>query len=139
MPIARGLIGPSFCCAVVWSLGWVASTFADVTLIGTAEISGTTSDRSGLTEMLNDSIPANRFGGISAIEHVAGEEYLVQPDRGPLDGAVPFACRNQRMRVIDPCHKHQRAIVKRAMIPMRLQRRHEFFIVAFIICWLTRI
>ena len=72
---------------------------ADVTLIGTATISGTSSDLSGLSEMLNDSIPANRLGGISAIEHVAGEDYLLQPDRGPLDGAVPFFCRVQKFKI----------------------------------------
>lgn len=72
---------------------------ADVKLIGTAEIPGTTSDRSGLTELLNDSIPANQFGGISALEHLTGDEYLALPDRGPLDGAVPFACRVQRLKI----------------------------------------
>lgn len=99
MRVARVWIWSSLGCAVLWSVGWVVPALAEVTLIGTAEISGTTSDRSGLSEMLNDSIPANRFGGISAIEHVAGEEYLLQPDRGPLDGAVPFACRVQKFKI----------------------------------------
>ena len=78
---------------------WAAALSAEVTLIGTAEISGTTADRSGLSVMLNDSIPANRLGGISALEHLDGDEYLAQPDRGPLDGAVPFACRVQRLKI----------------------------------------
>ena len=36
---------------------------------------------------------------LSAIEHVAGEDYLLQPDRGPLDGAVPFFCRVQKFKI----------------------------------------
>jgi hypothetical protein len=88
-------------CVVIASLvaGWAAVASAEVILIGTAEIPGTTADRSGLIEMLNESIPANRFGGISALEHLGGDEYLALPDRGPLDGAVPFACRVQRMKI----------------------------------------
>lgn len=82
--------------AVVVSTGSVS---ADVKLIGTAVIPGTTVDLSGLTGLLNDSIPSNQFGGISALEHLNGDEYLALPDRGPLDGAVPFACRVQRLKI----------------------------------------
>ena len=95
----RRWIASSIVCSVVSVAGWIAPVFAEVTLIGTAEISGTATDHSGLSEPLNDSIPANRIGGISAIEHLGGDEYLAQPDRGPLDGAVPFACRVQRLRI----------------------------------------
>lgn len=95
----RRWIGSSIVCSVASVVGLIAPVFAEVTLIGTAEISGTATDRSGLTESLNESIPANRIGGISAIEHLGGDEYLAQPDRGPLDGAVPFACRVQRLRI----------------------------------------
>lgn len=81
-------------------VSWVNSVSADVKLIGTAEIPGTATDRSGLTELFNESIPANRLGGISALEHVADNEYLGLSDRGPLDGAIPFACRVHKLKII---------------------------------------
>ncbi|HTI52297.1 MAG TPA: esterase-like activity of phytase family protein, partial [Planctomycetaceae bacterium] len=38
-------------------------------------------------------VPHNRLGGISAIEHVTGNRYLLLSDRGPADGATDWICR----------------------------------------------
>lgn len=89
----------AFSTSLVAAAMLTASASAEVKLIGTAEIPGTTIDRSEPTGLLNDSIPSNQFGGISALEHLNGDEYLALPDRGPLDGAVPFACRVQRLKI----------------------------------------
>ena len=62
----RRWIGTLIVCSVASVVGLIAPVFAEVTLIGTAEISGTATDRSGLTESLNESIPANRIGGSHA-------------------------------------------------------------------------
>lgn len=67
---------------------------ADVELIGSIEISGIATDKSGLTEILGANFPHNQFGGIGAIDYFgSGQRYLLLPDRGPQDGAVEFACR----------------------------------------------
>lgn len=67
---------------------------AEINLIGTARVAGTLVDRSELTDKLEGGIPHNRLGGISAIEYTgSGHEYLLQPDRGPGDGATAYRCR----------------------------------------------
>ena len=66
---------------------------AEITLLGEARIAGDSLDQSGLTGEFDNGIPHNRFGGISAIEHVAGDDYILLSDRGPNDGAVPYATR----------------------------------------------
>lgn len=66
---------------------------AEMTLLGEARIAGDSLDKSGLTGEFDNGIPFNRLGGISAIEHVAGDQYILLSDRGPNDGAVPYATR----------------------------------------------
>lgn len=67
---------------------------AEIKLIGTARMEGTSIDRSGLTDTLAGDIPHNRLGGISAIEFTGiDHEYVLIPDRGPADGATAYRCR----------------------------------------------
>ena len=84
-----------------------------VQLIGVGAIAGTAKDGSGLHEELvpaegtsDDEIPAGRkfyndmFGGISAIAWTGdGDLYWMLPDRGPLDGAVDWTCRVEKVRI----------------------------------------
>jgi len=73
---------------------------ADVVLIGAAGFSGDACDLSKLAEPLEDRTPANRFGGISAIEYSGDKDlYLVLSDRGPADGATSYRCRFHLMRL----------------------------------------
>ena len=84
------------CCLMLCLLGsgLVGSPArAEITLLGEAQIAGESLDKSGLTGEFDNGIPFNRLGGVSAIEHVAGDEYILLSDRGPNDGAVPYATR----------------------------------------------
>lgn len=65
----------------------------EIEWLATVEIEGDARDASGLTELLEGDVPHNRFGGISAIEHVGDGRYHVLPDRGPADGATSYRCR----------------------------------------------
>lgn len=88
-----------------------------IALLGVGSIDGTTKDLSGLTQELIpaagitcDEIPLGRtfhddmFGGISAITWTGeGNTYWMLPDRGPLDGAVNWTCRIQKVEIdVDP-------------------------------------
>ncbi len=65
-----------------------------VELIGVVRIKGGASDSSGLTQILEDGSPANRFGGLSGIEYTGeGDRFILLADRGAGDGAVDFPCR----------------------------------------------
>jgi len=67
---------------------------AEIKLVGVVKISGNEKDKSGLTDKLQDGTPHNRLGGFgSAIAHVAGNRYVLVPDRGPKDGASHYQCR----------------------------------------------
>ena len=84
-----------------------------VQLIGVGTIAGTAKDGSGLDKELvpavgtsDDKIPAGRkfyndmFGGISAIAWTGTDDfYWMLPDRGPLDGAVDWACRVEKVQI----------------------------------------
>lgn len=96
---------------------------ADITLIGTAGFPGDASDRSGLTGRLEGNIPHNRLGGISAIEHVGGNRYLLQPDRGPADGVTSWACRFDAVEItVDP---GQMPVVKASFVATTLLRDEQ--------------
>lgn len=85
-----------------------------VRLLGVGTINGTAKDLSGLDQELvpvtgtsSDEIPVGRtfqndmFGGISAITWTGqGDLYWMLPDRGPLDGAVDWACRVQKVKIV---------------------------------------
>ena len=65
-----------------------------VQFLGVAQISGTATDRSGMTDTLEDGTPHNRLGGLSAIEYSgADDKYYVLSDRGPKDGSLRYVCR----------------------------------------------
>ncbi|HUY33251.1 MAG TPA: esterase-like activity of phytase family protein [Pirellulales bacterium] len=73
---------------------------AEVVLLGAAGFPGDASDLSKSAEPLEDGTPANRFGGISAIEYSgADDRYLVLSDRGPADGAASYRCRFHLVRL----------------------------------------
>ncbi len=85
-----------------------------IRLLGVGAIAGDARDLSGLNQTLvplegtsSDEIPEGRtfsndlLGGISAIAWTGTEDiYWMLPDRGPLDGAVDWTCRVQKVRVI---------------------------------------
>lgn len=75
--------------------------FADAKLIGIGEISGSATDTSGLTDILEDGTPHNRMGGFgSSIDYSGrGHTYLLAPDRGPADGKTTFRDRTYRAEI----------------------------------------
>lgn len=70
---------------------------AAITFLGKAEVSGTDTDLSGLTDILEDGTPHNRLGGHgSGIDYTgSGNTYVMCADRGPADGASSYRCRLQ--------------------------------------------
>lgn len=74
---------------------------AEIELLGTVTLPAEATDQSGLTDLLNDQFPQNRLAGISGIEYSGkGNRYWLLPDRGPLDGVVPFQCRLQEFEIV---------------------------------------
>ena len=85
-----------------------------IRLAGVGVIAGTALDNSGFDQHLipvegttSDEIPLGRefsnnmLGGISALAWTGkGNTYWMLPDRGPLDGAVDWTCRLQKVRII---------------------------------------
>jgi hypothetical protein len=70
-----------------------ASAAEEVELLGVAELPGTSTDQSGLQDLLGDT-PHNRLGGLSAIDYSGDKDlYFVLSDRGPQDGSARYACR----------------------------------------------
>jgi hypothetical protein len=65
-----------------------------VELIGSTNLPGDSTDKSGLSGMLETNTPVNAFGGLSAIDYSgSGNRYVVLSDRGAGDGAASFPCR----------------------------------------------
>ncbi|MFO1020866.1 MAG: esterase-like activity of phytase family protein [Planctomycetales bacterium] len=81
--------------------------------MGSASLPGDGIDRSELTDVLENGVPHNRLGGISAIEYSGqGTGYLLLPDRGPADGATRYHCRYHRVELsVDPA-KSPAVVVK---------------------------
>jgi hypothetical protein len=74
--------------ALLLSVVVVAPARADVSLLAIGTLPGTT-DLSGLTNTLENGVPANILGGLgSGIAYAGGDTFLAVPDRGP--NAVPF-------------------------------------------------
>ena len=72
----------------------------DIELIGVAEISGGEIDRSGRHQSLGGDFTDDMVGGFSAIEYFGSDDrYYLLSDRGPLDGAVDWACRVQVYKI----------------------------------------
>jgi hypothetical protein len=82
-----------------WSLATPAP--ADIELIGQGAIPGESKDLSGLTDVLGDGTPHDRLGSMgSGIAYSGkGDVYFLVADRGPSDGAVPYRCRFQTMKI----------------------------------------
>src|SRR3984957_13783087 len=81
-------ISTPFKAAVLLSVRPVAPGRADVSLLAIGTLDGTT-DLSGLTNTLENGVPANILGGLgSGIAFAGGDTFLALPDRGP--NAVPF-------------------------------------------------
>jgi len=73
---------------------WVSVACAQVEFLGSTKLSGETTDKSGLSGMLETNTPINAFGGLSAIDYTGvANRYLVLSDRGAGDGAASFPCR----------------------------------------------
>ena len=73
-----------------------------IELIASASFPGTATDLSGLTGSVTvhgAPVPLNRLGGLgSAIDWIAGDDYLMVSDRGPGDGITPYPARMHRVR-----------------------------------------
>jgi hypothetical protein len=85
-----------FAATLVGSIGLRSNLRADdsIQLLGIAELPGTTFDKSGLTNRLEDGTPHNQLGGLSAIDYSGADDlYYVLSDRGPKDGIVRYHCR----------------------------------------------
>lgn len=69
-------------------------------LLGVATIAGDARDASGVTDAPGG-IPHDQLGSFgSGIDWMGrGDEYVACEDRGPLDGAVAWRCRVQRLRI----------------------------------------
>jgi len=93
-----------FVCLACLCGACISAARAEIKLIGTARLEGTSVDRSGLTGKLEGDIPQNRLGGISAIEFTGNDhEYILLPDRGPADGATTYLCRFHLFKLdVDP-------------------------------------
>ena len=71
-----------------------------VQLIGVAQLSGITKDHSQQTHEFEEGVPANLFGGISALAYDPERKvYLALPDRGPKDGAYDYHCRFHELQI----------------------------------------
>lgn len=75
-----------------------------IRLVRTIAIPHDATDASGLTETIPGGVPHNRVGGIgSGIDRVGGDEYILLPDRGPIDGGSPYRIRFHRYSIpLDP-------------------------------------
>lgn len=84
----------------VMMLSGLAGARAEVALLGDARFPGDGTDLSGESGTLENGVPANRLGGISAIEYTGADGlYWLLPDRGPADGATSYRCRFHVMRL----------------------------------------
>jgi|JI9StandDraft_1071089.scaffolds.fasta_scaffold00023_33 hypothetical protein len=73
---------------------------AEIRLIARLKTSGTSSDKSGLKEKLEDGTSLSQLGGWSAIAASdVADEYWLLPDRGPKDGAVSYPTRVHKIRL----------------------------------------
>ena len=83
---------------VFWAaLALAAPAQAEIKLVGKSAIAPGATDKSGLTDVLEDGTPHNRLGSCgSAIAYTGkGDRYVLLADRGPKDGATRFQCRFQ--------------------------------------------
>jgi hypothetical protein len=73
-------------CSALLALGalFAPAANATISLIATGSLSGTGSDKSGLTGLLENGNPSNLLGGLgSGLAWAGGNTFLALPDRGP--------------------------------------------------------
>jgi hypothetical protein len=83
---------------VLWAgLAFSAPVAAEIKLVAKGAIPAKATDKSGLTDVLEDGTPHNRLGSCgSAIAYTGkGHRYVLMADRGPKDGTTSFQCRFQ--------------------------------------------
>jgi hypothetical protein len=85
---------------LVTVLSLCAAAAADVTYLGVVAFPGQLTDKSGQQGEVAPGIPASILGAHGSGIAWTGKrhEYLMLADRGPMDGATPFACRWQLVR-----------------------------------------
>ncbi len=106
----------------------IAGASAEIKLLGVGKISGHATDASTLSQKFETGDTQNMLGGISAIDYTGVDNlYLALPDRGPDDGAVPWKCRVQSIR-IDIHPKQSPAVVPRLVSTTLLtdERKRNF-------------
>lgn len=92
--MSRQLLGSLMILSCATGIAAEAPTQDRFEFLGEALISGADRDLSGQERLLVNGEPANRFGGISALEYTGqGNRYLALSDRGPDDGATEYECR----------------------------------------------
>lgn len=96
---------------------------AQVEYLGLAQFPGNTRDRSGLTEQIEDGIPHNLLGGISAIEWIGENQYLLLSDKGPGKIRAPWACRFHLVEINPPADKSEPGSIR--LIETRLFRDEQ--------------
>jgi hypothetical protein len=86
---------------MIASLGWSGvQVRGEIRLMGRLKIAGTSSDKSGLKESLENGTSLSQLGGWSAIASTdRADEFWLLPDRGPKDGAVSYPTRVHRIRL----------------------------------------
>lgn len=89
-------------CGFAFMLPSLAS--AQTEYLGLAAFPGTTRDKSGLTELI-DGIPHDLLGGISAIDWIGENRYVILADKGPGKIKAPWACRYHVAQIAPPADK----------------------------------
>jgi len=87
----------AFALALSAALVWSAPVLGEIKLVAKGAIPAKATDKSGLTDVLEDGTPHNRLGSCgSAIAYTGkGNRYVLMADRGPKDGTTSFQCRFQ--------------------------------------------
>ena len=82
--------------------GLTAPAPAAIQFLGQAAVPGSSSDLSGLTDLLEDGTPHDRLGGFgSGLAYTGvGNRFLATPDRGPADGATRYLDRFQSFDIV---------------------------------------
>ena len=91
--LRRTVLAAAWCVLSYSALGHRLAS-AQVEYLGSTQLSGKTTDKSGLSGLLETNTPIDAFGGLSAIDYTgSGNRYVVLSDRGAGDGAASFPCR----------------------------------------------
>ena len=93
-------------CLVLASTIVASNAYAEIIFLADGTLNGVgpqmTADKSGLSHLLEDGLPANLLGGVgSGLAYAGGDTFLAIPDRGPnatryndaVDDTVSYVCR----------------------------------------------